>query len=323
MGKPKIVNMQEAISHIQDGDMLTFGGFTTWRRPMAAVYEIIRQKKRNLHLVEVNGGTHDDILVGAGCVRVWESCWCGHELNGKFGGNLARKIEQGEIIYTDYPHMHVLYRFLAGSLGVPFLPTYSALGSDQLDPANDGLEKAGLRDGSNPKIPPLKYTMFKEPFENTEICLVPAAKPDWCINHVHMVGDEGTVRIEGLNFSDAEAMKASDKNIIIAEQIVPEEYLRRDPSANLVPGYLVDYIVEQPWGAHPTGMFNAYETDGAFIQNFFNTTRTQEGFDKWAEEWIWGVSDYEDYLQKLGISRLLQLQSNPSLGYSSRLKRGV
>lgn len=74
MARPQNVSLTEAIGQIKDGDMLTFGGFTVWRRPMAAIYEIIRQKKRNLHLVEVNGGTHDDMLVGAGCVGVWESC---------------------------------------------------------------------------------------------------------------------------------------------------------------------------------------------------------------------------------------------------------
>jgi glutaconate CoA-transferase subunit A len=322
MARPKIVSLAEAIGQIRDGDMLTFGGFTTWRRPMAAIHELIRQGKKNLHLVEVNGGTHDDMLVGAGCVGIWESCWCGHELYGKFGGNLGRKIENGEILYEDWAHMHVLARITAGSQGLPFLPTYSALGSDMLNPANDNLGKAGLRDGSNPNISKYKYLMYKEPFTDSEICLVPAANPDWCINHVHMVGAEGTVRVEGLNFSDAEAMRASKHNIVIAEQIVPEEYLRREPTHNLMPGYLVDYIVEVPWGAHPTGMFGLYEADGAFITNFFQSTRTQEGFDKWADEYIFGVKDFKEYVIKLGVERLEALKANPALGYSSTLKRG-
>ena len=322
MAKPQFVSLQEAIGEIKNGDMLTFGGFTIWRRPMAAIYELIRQGKKDLHLVEVNGGTHDDMLAGAGCLKAWESCWCGHELYGKFGANLARKIENGDLIYVDHPHMHMLYRFFAGSHGLPFMPTYAAMGSDQLDPKNDGLAKAGLRDGSNPKIAKVQYQMYHEEFNNTEICLVPAAKPNWCINHVHMVGSEGTVRIEGLDFSDVEAMKASEKNIVICEKVVPEEYLRREPKANQIPWYLVDYIVELPWGAHPTGLFNLYETDGAFISDFYNKTRTQEGFDKWADEWIFGVKDFNEYLNKLGRQRLDVLQAVPGLGYSMKLKRG-
>ncbi|AFM01876.1 MULTISPECIES: acyl CoA--acetate/3-ketoacid CoA transferase subunit alpha [Desulfitobacterium] len=322
MARPKIVSLAEAIGQINDGDMLTFGGFTVWRRPMAAIYELIRQKKRNLHLMEVNGGTHDDMLVGAGCVGVWESSWCGHELYGKFGGNLARKIENKEIFYEDWAHIHALYRLAAGAKGVPFLPTYSAMGSDILNPENDNLGKAGLRDGSNRHIGKHKVITYNEPFNNSEILLIPAAHPDWCITHVQMVGQEGTVRVDGLRFSDEEAIKASKHNIIIAEQVVPEEYLRREPTRNMLPGYFVDYIVELPWGAHPTGLYGAYEPDGPFISNFFKSTRTQEGFDQWAEEWVFGIKDHQEYLSKLGITRLEALRANPALGYSSTLKRG-
>lgn len=322
MAKPKIVSLSEAVAQIQDGDMLTFGGFTVWRRPMAAIYEMIRQKKRDLHLVEVNGGTHDDMLIGAGCVKIWESSWCGHELYGKLGANLARKIENGEILYEDWSHVQILYRLTAGQKGVPFLPTYAAMGSDISNPENDNLGKAGLRDGSNRHIPKHKFIFYKEPFNDTEIALVPAANPDWCITHVQMVGEEGTVRVDGLRFSDEEAIKSSKHNIIIAEQVVPEEYLRREPTRNMIPGYYVDYIVECPGGAHPTGLYGVHEPDGSFITEFYNTTRTQEGFDKWAEEWIFGVKDFDEYLDKIGRKRLEALKANPSLGYSSKIKRG-
>ncbi|EHQ91788.1 acyl CoA--acetate/3-ketoacid CoA transferase subunit alpha [Desulfosporosinus youngiae] len=322
MARPKKVSLTEAIGQIKDGDMLTFGGFTVWRRPMAAIYELIRQKKRNLHLVEVNGGTHDDMLVGAGCVGIWESSWCGHELYGKLGGNLARRIEKGEILYEDWSHIQVLNRFVAGSKGLPFMPTYSAMGSDVLNPDNDMLGKAGLRDGSNPHIGKHKHIAYKEPFTDSEIILIPAANPDWCITHVQTVGTEGTVRVEGLRFSDQEVIKASKHNIIIAEKIVSEDSLREHPTRNMLGGYLVDYIVELPWGAHPTGLYGVHEPDGEFIANFFKSTRTQEGFDQWADEWIYGVKDYQEYLDKLGKERLQTLVADPALGYSKTMKRG-
>lgn len=322
MTKPQKVSLSEAISQIQNGNMLTFSGFTIWRRPMAAIMELIRQGKKDLHLVTVNGGTHDDMLAGAGCVKIWESCWVGHELYGKIGGNFSRKVEAGEIICEDYSHVQVLYRLTAGAQGIPFMPTYAAMGSDILNPEYDMLGKAGLRDGSNPKIPAQKYEMYKDNFYGNETVLVPAAQPDWCIAHVNMVGSEGTVRVLGQKYSDEEAMKAADRVIVITEQIVPEEFIRREPERNLLPPYLVDYIVELPWGAHPTGCFGAYEADGAFIKDFFNNTRTQEGFDAWAAEWIFGVRDHEEYLNKLGVSRLETLRASSALGYSPKVKRG-
>lgn len=322
MGRPQKVSLAEAISLIKDGDSLTFSGFTIWRRPMAAIMELIRQGKKDLHLIEVNGGTHDDMLIGAGCVRIWESCWCGHELYGKIGGNLARKVETGELICEDYSHIQMLYRLVAGAQGIPFMPTFAALGSDILNPEYDMLGKAGLRNGSNPKIPDKKYEMYTENFTGAEVALMPAAQPDWCIAHVQLAGSEGTVRVLGQRYSDEEAMKAADKLIVIAEQIVPEEFIRREPERNLIPPHLVDYVVELPWAGHPTGCYGTYEADGDFIKDFYNQTRTQEGFDAWAQEWIFGLKDHEEYLNKLGVSRLEKLRASAALGYSQKVKRG-
>jgi len=323
MGTPKNVSLAEAVSLIKDGDSVTFSGFTIWRRPMAAIMEMIRQGKRELHLLEVNGGTHDDMLIGAGCVAIWESCWSGHELYGKIPGNLARKLQAGEIICEDYSHLQMLYRFVAGAQGIPFMPTFSALGTDILNPEYDMLARAGLRDGRDPKIPVKKYEMYTEPFTGAEVALVPAAQPDWCIAHVQMVGSEGTVRVLGQKYSDEEAMKAADKVIVITEQIVPEDYIRREPEHNLIPPHLVDYVVELPWAGHPTGCYGCYDADGDFIKDFYSKTRTQEGFDDWAREWIFGVEDQTAYLNKLGAGRLEVLRASSALGYSQKVQRGV
>ncbi|MCG8471260.1 MAG: acyl CoA--acetate/3-ketoacid CoA transferase subunit alpha [Desulfobacterales bacterium] len=323
MGKPQKIGLSEAIAKIHDGDMLTFSGFTIWRRPMAAIYELIRQKKKELHLVEVNGGTHSDLLIGAGCVKIWESCWIGHELYGKIGANLARKAEAGEVVIEDYSHVQVLARLTAGSMGLPYMPTYASMGTDMLNPAFDHLGKLGLRDGSHPKIPKLKVDFAEDPFYGSQLLHIPACNPDWCIAHVQMVGEEGTVRVHGQQYSDSEAIKASDNVIVIAEQVVTEEYIRREPTHNLVPGHQVDYIVELPWAGHPTGCYGEYEADGDFIRNFYNTTRSQEGLDTWVDEWVMGVDDFDAYLQKIGIERLETLRANPALGYSTKVKRGA
>lgn len=321
----KKMTVNEAVKQfINDGDMITFSGFTIWRRPMAIVYEIVRQKKKDLHLLEVNSGTHGEVLIGAGCVKIWESCWIGHELFGKLGANMARKVKSGELIAEDYSHVHMVMRLAAGAMGVPFLPTYASQGTDILNPEYDVLGKNGLRDGSNPRIPKTKFGFSDDPFFGEQrVITVPAARPNVCIAHVQQVGDEGTVKVMGQKYSDNEAMKAADKLIVVAEEIIPEEVIRREPTANLLPHYLVDAIVEQPWGAHPTGCFGYYEVDGAFIRDFYAKTKTQEGFDAWADEWIYGVNDYDEYLEKLGFRHLDSLRANAAMKYSLRVKRGA
>ncbi len=323
MGLPKKIDLKEAISEINNGDMLTFSGFTIWRRPMAAIYEIIRQKIKDLHLVEVNGGTHSDLLIGAGCVKIWESCWIGHELYGKIGANLARKAENGEVVIEDYSHVQILSRMVAGAMGLPYMPTYASMGTDMLNPKYDHLEKIGLRDGSNPKIPKKKYEIVDDPFYGSQLLHIPSCNPDVCIAHVQMVGEGGTVRVEGQNYSDSEVIKASDKVIVIAEKVVTEEYIRREPTRNLVAGHEIDYIVELPLAGHPTGCFGEYEADGEFIKNYYSKTKTQEGLDEWVDEWVHGVDDFNGYLDKVGIEKLQILRANPAFGYSTRIKRGT
>ncbi|MGI6421203.1 MAG: CoA transferase subunit A [Syntrophomonadaceae bacterium] len=324
MGKPQKISLKEAANLIQDGDFLAFSGFTIWRRPMALIYEMVRQGKKDLHLFEVNGGTHTEVLAGAGAIKMWESCWVGHELYGKLGEGVARGQVEGTILVEDYSHGQMVARLLAGAYGLPFFPTALSMGTDILNPKFDMLGKAGLRDGSNPKIPLKKYDTIKDPmYDMGEILLMPAANPDWALVYASQVGDEGTVRVFSQTYVDPEVIKAADKVIVLAEEIVPDSYLRQEPEKNIATGYAIDYVVEIPWGAHPTGSQFFYDVDADFIRQFYAASKSKEGFDKWAQEWIFGVSSHEEYLEKLGVNRLNKLKANSVVGYSTTVRRGT
>lgn len=323
MSKPKKITLKEAGALVHDGDQVTFSGFTIWRRPTALCYELIRQGKKDLHLFEVQGGYHSDLLVGAGCVKIWEGAWMGQEMLGKIGENLARKQIAGEIIVDDYSHGHTAGRLMAGALGLPFFPCALAMGTDIFNPEYDQLAKAGLRDGKHPKIPAKKYVMAEDPFFGRSECLLlPAVNPDVALVYAPLVGDEGTVRVLSQSYNDAEVIKASKTVIVICEEIVPDSYLRADPTQNLASGYEIDYIVECPWGAHPTGSQFYYDADAQFLKDYNRKVRSQDAFDKFAEEWIFGVDSHEEYLEKLGVHRLEELRASQVMGYSTRLKRG-
>jgi len=320
MSKSKRITVQQAAEIIKDGSSLTFSGFTIWRRPFAVVFELIRQQRRNLHLIEVNGGPQTEFLVGAGCVDIWESCWVGHELYGKYGANLSRKVAEKQILVEDYSHAEMMFRFAAAAAGAPYAVTQTSLGTDIHNPAYDTLGQAGRRDGK--RIAKHKYLFTEDPFfDGGQLVQVPAVKIDVALLCVQQVGEEGTVRVSGQYYSDPEAARAADITIAVAEEIVPEEYLRRHADQNTIPSFEVDYIVECPFGAHPTGMFGKYDVDGAFLKNFYSGTRTQEGFDAFAKEWIHGL-DHTGYLEKLGWARMLKLRANTAMNYSPREKKG-
>src|SRR5450830_205717 len=245
MSASKRITVQEAAEIIKDDSILTFSGFTIWRRPFAVVYELIRQKRKGLHLIEVNGGSHSEFLVGAGCVAIWESCFMGHELYGKYGANLSRKVKNKEIIVEDYSHMEMDFRFAAAAAGAPFSVTQTALGTDIHNPEYDMLGRAGLRDGH--RIGNHKYQFIDDPFFGAgQQVLCPAAKVAIALMAVQQVGEEGTVRVAGQYYADPEVARAADTTIVMAEEIVPEEYLRREADRNTVSSFEVDYILQCP-----------------------------------------------------------------------------
>ena len=140
----KRISIQEAAEIVRDGSRLTFAGFTIWRKPFALAYELIRQQRRNLHLIEIGGGSISDCLIGAGCVDFYESCWVGHELYGKYGANLSRKVKNKEVIMEDYSHGEMVFRFAAAAADNQDL---------HRDPVLNASEKASLaRPSTSPAL---------------------------------------------------------------------------------------------------------------------------------------------------------------------------
>jgi glutaconate CoA-transferase, subunit A len=212
-----------------------------------------------------------------------------------------------------------MFRFAAAANGAPYAVTQTSLGTDIHNPEYDMLGRAGLRDGK--RIARHKYQFTEDPFFGAgPQVLIPAARVDIAVMCVQQVGEEGTVRVSGQYYSDPEVARAADITIVMAEEIVPEEYLRRNADQNTIASFEVDHILECPFGAHPTGVFGRYDVDGYFLKDFYSMTRTQEGFDEFAKEWIHG-QDHMSYLEKLGWPRMLKLKANTALNYSVREKR--
>lgn len=318
----KVMSLSEAVNMIKDGDQLITGGWTVLRRPMAAAYEIVRQKKRNLHLVCGTPGTDTDLLVGAGCVSLSEQAYIGHE---KFGHpyNFRRAIEVGTeasgFTHDDCSLQMSWLRLLAASMGVPFLPTSSVKGSDILNPDYDTMK--GQR-GHNPKLPKEKFITMKDPFwEGHEYTLVPAACPDVAIIHVHEAAADGTARIFDCPFGDRVVAMAAKKTIITTEKIVPRDRLTGDPSLNAIPGMYVTAVVEVPFGAHPTQMASAYDYDPIFYDGYVKASKSVESFQAWLEQWIYGTKNQQDYLEKLGQEVLENITPNAEFGYNPTIRR--
>uniref|UniRef100_A0A7C3RDP1 CoA-transferase n=1 Tax=Archaeoglobus fulgidus TaxID=2234 RepID=A0A7C3RDP1_ARCFL len=221
----KVVTLKEAIREVKNGDIVAFGGVLDSRFPMAAIYEIMRQQKKKLIVLAILS-LHDP-AVGAGCIRGFIGCYLG--AFGK-GPCIEREYSKGNLIIEDLGHNDSLLVLMAATFGLNFVASNYTKGSDIINPKYSKIEKIRELARNKEKIPKKKYVLMEDPFTENgdERVLLPAIKPDVAILHVQQVRTEGTCRIFGVEGADQFAALAADKVIVIAEEIVPEEYLRKD-----------------------------------------------------------------------------------------------
>jgi glutaconate CoA-transferase subunit A len=315
----KLMTLKEAVSRfIKDGSQIAIGGFTVTRNPMAVIYEIVRQKIKDIHLVCHSHGQGLDVLIGAGSVKRLEIAYGG---NGRYAPTCIRfkkAIQGGEIEFEDYSNYQMSLRFLAGAIGIPFISTKSGLGSDILN--YEGFSEEVRKER---KVARKKYVTIQNPFNDIDdkVVLLPALSPDVALIHAQYVGDDGTVRIKGLTFADLEQAKSADTVIVTCEEIVPRSFIRLDPDQNSLPHFLVDAIVKVPHGAHPTACFSFYDYDPIHLNLYKKIAGDDALFRAYLNEWVYGVNSHEEYLEKIGTTQMQKIKANSVLGYAAGLDR--
>lgn len=278
----KRMTLKEAIGKfVADGVYIAFGGFGHVRTSMAAIYEIIRQKKRDL-VVAGKTAVHDiDILIGAKCVSKVEVAYAfGHELRGLSPAG-RRAVEQGEVeVIAEISNAGYQWRFLGGMMGVPFVVSRNLLGTDTL-------KKSSCK-------------VVKDPWSGKPVCLIPSANPDVAIFHVHRCDPYGNAQIDGTMIEDFELSRAARRVIITTEEIIDTEKIRRKPYQTAIPFFVVDAVCEVPYGAHPTEMPYLYFFDEEHIGEWLELSRTPEGCKSYFDKYVYGTEDFSGYLELVG-----------------------
>ncbi len=284
----KLVSMANAISaHVPSGAMVLLGAQMEQMIPFAAGHEIIRQGRRELTLVGPISDILFDQMIGAGCASRVFAAWVGNVSAG-VGYCLRRAVEQNvprAVQMVDYSNFTMALALHAGALGVPFLPTYSTLGSDLLK------KNGNLRE-------------FASPVNEEKLVAVRALRPDVAILHVQRADQFGNAHLWGSLGVAVDAARASRKVIVVAEEIVSPEVIASDPNRTLVPGFLVAAVVHEPGGAHPSPVQGSYGRDHAYFTQYHEQTRTLEDFEKWLARWVLGVPNRRAYLELLGACRV-------------------
>lgn len=300
----KLTTLREAIhTLVHDGDTLAIEGFTHLIC-FAAAHEIIRQRKQDLTVCRMTPDLVYDQMVAAGCVRKMIFSYLGNPGVGSLYP-IRRAVEKGvprALELEEYTHFGLVARFLAGAAKLPFYPLRSFAGSDL--PA------------ANPLI-----RQVEDPYGGGPIYVVPPLHPDITIVHVQRADANGNAQIWGLLGMQAEAAFAADRVIVVAEEIVDEAVIRRDPNRTAIPSLVVDAVVHEPYGAHPSYVQGYYDRDGDFYLRWDELSQDHDQTVCWIDEWVYGVADRAGYVAKMGAAVWERLR--PGEAWSGEVNYGV
>ena len=285
----KVMTAKKAVEkYVANGDVVGIGGQSIGRCSMALSHEIIRQNKTGLTLVGCNMAMHMDLMVGAGLVKKTESGTGNLERYGT-AFQWRKAIEQKRIEVEDYSHLSMSLRFLAGSLGLPFIPTKSMLGTDLSKQTSTNI---------------LHST---DPWNSHKsVLLLKACNPDVSIVHVQKADALGNTIIEGFSTHEPEMIKASKSVIVSCEQLIDTEVIRQNPEMTSIPYIFVDAVVVQPWGAYPTSTYKFYEHDEPHIKYYQSISKTDGSeYKKYLDEYIYRCPDFDNYLELVTTTKNL------------------
>jgi glutaconate CoA-transferase subunit A len=285
-GTSKVASMHDAVAElVRDGDTVAIEGFT---HPIsfAAGHEIIRQRKRDLTLARMTPDLVYDQLVAAGCARKLIFSWLGNPGVGSL--HAIRRATEGAapaLELEEYSHFGMVCRYTAGAMNLPFFPLRSYTGTD--------LPTA------NPLIRPIE-----SPYGDETLYAVPPLKPDVAIIHAQRADASGNTQVWGLLGCQKEAAFAAKRVIVVVEEVVDEAVIRADPNRTIVPGLIVDAVVHEPFGAHPSYAQGAYDRDNAFYLEWDVISRDEASLGHWLDDWVYGLANRAEYLAKLGAERI-------------------
>jgi glutaconate CoA-transferase, subunit A len=322
ISRNKVVDLKEAIgAFVKEGSHVSIGGFTVSRAPMAAVFEIIRQRIKKLHIYVHSAGPAIDDLIGAGCVEKIELAYSG---NGRFaptGIRFKKAVQNKQIRVEDYSNYQMTLRFMAGAMGLPFLPVKSAFGTDILE--KWGFPK-DLRE-ADPGIPDDKLKVIDNPFPGwcgtEKLVAVPAIHPDVTLIHAQKADAQGTVRIQGLTYADIEQAKSAKHLIVTCEEIVDADELRKDPDTNTLPHFLTDAVCRVPFGAFPTACYYYYDYDADFLTRHEMFAKNDARYEAYLQKYILETADHREFLDLIGPAALDKIKADPRTGYATGMNR--
>jgi glutaconate CoA-transferase, subunit A len=296
--RSKAMTLADAVGAIPDGAHVVIGGAALHMHPMAAIRELIRQRRRDLVVLGEIQGLEADMLAGAGVAKRIESAGVGLERYG-LARNFRRKVESQELTMVDYTDTMSMERIVARRENFTFWPVSFLGGSDIAAHIPDIVE-------------------FDCPITGRPLLAMPPARVDVALIHMPYADQRGNVLIQRRSMmpqgQDLLYARTADRTYVTVERIVSDLYVRQNAWATAIPSYQVAGVIEAPFGAHPSSMPDFYDLDDTHLMEYVEASKTQETFDEYLNEYVFTRDGHVDYLERVGVRNLLAtLNINVSL----------
>ena len=281
----KVKTTKEAIEQfVHDGDTIITGNYTEGL-PLALIFEVIRQQKKELTLFSQSGNLDGEFFVAGDCVSKMVSTFI-HKWGGRQGGSMVDRYQKaGKLEVEDYTNFTYSAMLAAGAAGNSFMPVLPAI----MD--SDVFKQQGFMGDK-------KFGTITCPFTGKETPVVPAANPDVCLVHVQRADKYGNAQHWGALGSTVHACLASKRIIVSCEEIVDHEIIRSAPHHTIVPDFRVDAVVEEPYGCHPMELPGYYGTDMVMLSIISMAIATETGIQDWMRDWVYNVPDRAAYIKQ-------------------------
>src|SRR6267143_553999 len=265
--------------YTHDGQSVALEGFTHLI-PFAAGHEILRQQKRDLHLIRMTPDLIYDQLIGAGCARALTFSWGGNPGVGSLH-RLRDAVENDwprPLTIHEHSHAGMAAAYTAGAARLPFGMLDGYLGTDLAH--------------VNPEVREVRC-----PYTNARIATVPALNPDVTVLHAQAADRQGNVLIQGIVGAQKEAALAASTLIVTVEEIV--ECLTTSMNAIVLPHWVVTAIAHVPVGAYPSYAHGYYARDNAFYRAWDEIARDRERFTEWITRHVLCSHNHAEFLESL------------------------
>ncbi len=287
--RDKTMSLNEAVSKfVRDGDVIALSSANYNRVAMAAVREIIRQHKSGLTVAKTLCAFDVELLMAANLVKKIVSSWASIGVSWGVSALMRDRVETGKVEFEEWSNLGINLRLKAGAMGVPFLPTFSMMGSDL--PKQNGLKTVEC------------------PYTGVKLAAVPALYPDIAVLHAQRADRYGNTIIEGTTAADPDIARAAKRVIVTVEEVVDTDDIRREADKTSVPSFLVDAVVHTPFGAHPYDCYGYYDLDYEHIDSYVNMVSTKgvESAGEYLQEYVYSVKDHDGYLRKLPLEKIAE-----------------